>query len=146
MSKFGSFGRNLIFLPESYHFCQNLANPDSDETVQILAFILDSGYSSQNSVKVAGILLVNGEISSPVIFILFYINIYMFWIKIDFYRLIWLNKNIKNICDFSYAPNTEKYFQWKIFFRKMTSLKSFYIETNGAFVTSSRQFKLTLFF
>jgi hypothetical protein len=37
-----------------------------------------------------------------------------------------LNKNIKNICDFPDAPNTEKCFRRKIFFRKMTSLKSFY--------------------
>jgi len=41
-------------------------------------FISDSGYSSQNPVKVAGILLVSDGISSPLIFILFYINIYMF--------------------------------------------------------------------
>jgi hypothetical protein len=54
----------------------------------------------------------------------------MFWIKINIYRLIWLNENMKNICDFLYASNTEKYFQRKIFSRKMTSLKPFYIETN----------------
>jgi hypothetical protein len=34
-------------------------------------------------------------ISSILIFILFYINISMLWIKIDFYKLIWLNENIK---------------------------------------------------
>jgi len=39
--------------------------------------------------KVAEILSVNDGISSSVIFILFFINIYMFWIKNDFYRLIW---------------------------------------------------------
>jgi hypothetical protein len=37
-----------------------------------------------------------------------------------------LNKNIKNICDFPYAPNTEKCFRRKIFSRKMSSLKPFY--------------------
>jgi hypothetical protein len=78
---------------------------------------------------VAGILSISDRISYSVIFILFYINIYMFGIKIDFYRLIWLNKNIKKICDFPYAPNTEKCFQRKIFFRKMTSLKHFTTET-----------------
>jgi hypothetical protein len=39
---------------------------------------------------------------------------------------------MKNICDFLYAPNTEKCFRRKIFFKKMTSLKPFYVETNGA--------------
>lgn len=71
-------------LPESGHFRRNPANPDSDETIRIPAFISDSGYSYQNPVKVAKILLVSDRISSSVIFILFYINI----IKIDFYRLI----------------------------------------------------------
>jgi hypothetical protein len=59
-------------------FGRNPANPDSDETIRIPAFISDSGYSSRNLVKVAEILLVSDRISSPVIFILFYINIYMF--------------------------------------------------------------------
>jgi hypothetical protein len=45
-----------------------------------------------------------------------------------------LNENMKNICDFLYAPNTEKCFQGKIFFKKMTSLKPFYVETNGALI------------
>jgi hypothetical protein len=72
MSDSRSFGRN----PAT--FAGNPANQDSDETVQILAFISDSGYSSWNPIKVAGILSVSDEISSPVIFILFYINIYMF--------------------------------------------------------------------
>jgi hypothetical protein len=119
-------------LPESGHFHRNPANLDSDKIFRILAFISDSGYSSRNPVKVAWILSVSNGISSPVIFILFYINIYMFRIKIGFYRLIWLNKNIKKLCDFPYMPNTEKCFRWKIFFRKMTSLKPFYVETNGA--------------
>jgi len=87
---------------------------------------------SLNPATVAGILSVSDEILSPVIYILFYINISMLWIKIDFYKLIWLNENIKNICDFSYAPNTGKCFQRKIFSWKMTSQKPFYIETNGA--------------
>jgi hypothetical protein len=84
----------------------------------------------------AEILSVSDKISSPVIFILFYINIYMFWIKIDFYRLIWLNKNIINIYDFPYAPNIETCFRQKIFFIKMTSLKPFYVETNGALISA----------
>jgi hypothetical protein len=54
------------------------ANPYSNKTIQIPAFILDYSYSSHNPVKVTGILSVSDEISSPVIFILFYINIYMF--------------------------------------------------------------------
>jgi len=36
---------------------------------------------------------------------------------------------MKNICDFLYAPNTEKCFRRKIFSRKITSLKLFYNET-----------------
>jgi hypothetical protein len=66
----------------------------------------------------------------------------MFWIKIDFYRLIWLNKNIKNICDFPYVPNTEKWFRPKIFFKKMTFLKSFY---DGNHFTSKQTEHKTLF-
>jgi hypothetical protein len=58
------------------HFRRNPTNIDSKETVRIPAFNLDSGYSSR--IKVAGILLVSDGISSPVIFILIYINIYMF--------------------------------------------------------------------
>jgi exopolysaccharide biosynthesis protein len=46
--------------------------------LRIPAFILDSGNSSQNPVNVAEILSISDEISSSVIFILFYINIYMF--------------------------------------------------------------------
>jgi hypothetical protein len=52
-----------------------LANPDPDEIVWIPAFIPESGNSSQNLVKVAGILSVSDGISLPGIFILFYINI-----------------------------------------------------------------------
>jgi hypothetical protein len=59
--------------PDSGHLLQNPANPDSNETVRIPA----SGNNSQNPVKVAEILPVNDGISSPMIFILFYINIYM---------------------------------------------------------------------
>jgi len=70
---------------------------------------LDFGNSSRNPVKVTGILLVNDKILSLMIFILFYINIYMLWIKIDFCKLIWLNENIKNIFDFPYVPITEKF-------------------------------------
>lgn len=33
---------------------------------------------------------------------------FMLWIKFNFLKLIWFNKNIKNICNFSYALNTEK--------------------------------------
>jgi hypothetical protein len=101
-------------LPTSSHYCQIPATfsgfwrPDSDETVWISAIV-------------AGILPVSDLISSPMIFILFYINIYMMWIKINFYKLIWLNENIKNICDFPYAPNTEKCFR-----RKIAFLKPFY--------------------
>jgi hypothetical protein len=36
------------FWPESGHFHRNPANPDSDETVRIPAFILNYGYSSRN--------------------------------------------------------------------------------------------------
>jgi hypothetical protein len=42
MSEFGSFGRNPVI------FGRNPANLDSDETIRIPAFILDSGYSSRN--------------------------------------------------------------------------------------------------
>jgi hypothetical protein len=45
----------------------------------------NSGNSSQIPVKVARILPVSNRILSSVIFILFYINIYMLWIQIDFY-------------------------------------------------------------
>jgi len=106
--------------------CRNLAIPDSDETIRIPAFISNSGYISRNQVKMVKILSVNDWISYSMIFILFYINIYMFWIKINFYRLIWLNENMKNICDFLYAPNTKKCFRRKIFSKNMTSLKPFY--------------------
>jgi hypothetical protein len=77
-----SFGRILASrlesgrsVPDSGHFFRNPATPDSDETVRIRAFISDFGYSSRNPVKVAEILSISYEISSPVIFILFYINI-----------------------------------------------------------------------
>jgi hypothetical protein len=113
-------------VPDSDSFGRNLANSDSYEIVRIPAFILDSGYSSQNPVKVTKILSVSDGISSSMIFILFYINFYMFWMKINFYRLIWLNNNIKNIYDFPYTPNTKKCFRRKIFFKKMTFLKPFY--------------------
>jgi hypothetical protein len=103
---FGTNARFQSLLPKS-------GQSDSDENC------LDSGYSGQNPVKAAGILPVSDEILSPVIFILFYINIYMFCIKINFYKLIWLNENIKNICDFSYASNIEKYFRRKTFSWKM---------------------------
>jgi hypothetical protein len=63
--------------PDFSHFCQNSANPDSDKTVRIPAFIPDSGNSSRNQVKMVGILPVSDGISSPVIFILFCINIYL---------------------------------------------------------------------
>jgi hypothetical protein len=111
-------------------FYHNPAIPDSDETVRILAFISNSGYISRNQVKMVRIFSVNDRISLSMIFILFYINIYMFWIKINFYRLIWLNENMKNICDFLYVPNTEKCFRRKIFSKKMTSLKPFYDENH----------------
>jgi hypothetical protein len=44
------------FVSDSGSFGLNPANLDSDETVQIPAFILDSGYSNHNLVKVARIL------------------------------------------------------------------------------------------
>jgi hypothetical protein len=72
------FAEIRSFLSESGHFRRNLANPDFDETVRIPAFISNSGYSSWNPVKVAEILSVSDGISSPMIFILFYINTYMF--------------------------------------------------------------------
>jgi hypothetical protein len=50
-------------------FGRNPANLDSDEIVRIPAFILDSGYYSQNSIKVGGILSISDRISSSVIFI-----------------------------------------------------------------------------
>jgi hypothetical protein len=65
-------------LPESGHIRRNPTNPDSDETIRIPAFISDSGYSSQNPIKVAGIPSFSDGILSLVIFILNYINIYMF--------------------------------------------------------------------
>jgi hypothetical protein len=66
---FGSFGRNPVTFAGIRPLCRNLANLDSDETVWILAFISDSGYSSRNPIKVAEILFVSDRISSPVIFI-----------------------------------------------------------------------------
>jgi hypothetical protein len=51
---------------------------DSDETVRIPAFISNSGYISRNQVKMVKILSASDRISSSMIFILFYINIYMF--------------------------------------------------------------------
>jgi hypothetical protein len=65
------------FWPDSSHFCLNPANLDSNKTVRVLAFISDFGNSSWNQMKVAEILPSNDRISSSVIFILFYINIYM---------------------------------------------------------------------
>jgi len=43
-----------------------------------------------------------GEWQNLIIGFLYYFTLifFMLWIKIDFYKLIWLNKNIKNICDF----------------------------------------------
>jgi hypothetical protein len=62
----------------------------------------------------------------------------MLWIKIDFYKLIWLNENIKNICDFSYVHTKHrKMFLVKNIFLKNSFLenilqrKPFYIQTNG---------------
>jgi hypothetical protein len=53
------------------------AIPDSDEIVRIPAFISNSGYINRNQVKIVRILLVSDRISSSIIFILFYINIFM---------------------------------------------------------------------
>jgi len=64
-------------LARSGHFRLNPAIPDSDETVRILAFISNSGYISRNQVKMVRILSVSDRISSSMIFILFYINIFM---------------------------------------------------------------------
>jgi len=90
-ARFQQFSEIRYLLSESGHIRWNSAtfteirplflefgHPDSNESVRISAFISDSGYSSQNPKKVVGILSVSDEISSPVIFILFYINIYMF--------------------------------------------------------------------
>jgi hypothetical protein len=51
-AKSGQNGRIPVVLAEFWPVGRNPANPDSDKIVQILAFISDSGYSSQNSVKV----------------------------------------------------------------------------------------------
>jgi len=69
----------------------------------------------------AEILSVSDGISSLVIFILFYINIYMFWIKIDFYRLIWLTKNIKKIVIFHTRQTPKNVFDEKYFKKKWLS-------------------------
>jgi hypothetical protein len=65
--------------PESGHLRRNSVSPNfGDQTGRILAFISNSGYISRNPVKVARILMVSDGISSSMIFILFYINIYIF--------------------------------------------------------------------
>jgi hypothetical protein len=127
--------------PESGHFRRNPAIPYSDETVRIPAFISNSGYISRNQVKIVRILSVSNRISSSMIFILFYINIFMLWIKIDFYKLIWLNKNIKKYLWFSVRAkhqkmlSTENGFLKNDFPETILRRKPFYVETNGALVT-----------
>jgi hypothetical protein len=83
---------------------------------------------------------VSDRISSPVIFILFYINISMLWIKIDFYKLIWLNGNIKNICDFSYAPNIGKCFFEKWFFWNNFTMETILRQNKQSINTIIHQF------
>jgi hypothetical protein len=68
---------DLAGWPGSGHFRRNPAIPDSDETVRIPAFISNSGYISRNQVKIVRILSISDRISSSMIFILFYINIFM---------------------------------------------------------------------
>jgi len=132
--------RNPTDRPVSGHFRQNPAIPDSDETVRIPTFISNSGYISRNQVKIVRILSVSNRISSSMIFILFYINIFMLWIKIDFYKLIWLNKNIKKYFQFSVRAkhqkmlSTENGFLKNDFPKTILRRKSFYVETNGAFI------------
>jgi hypothetical protein len=64
-------------LSGSGHFRRNPVIPDFDETVRISAFISNSGYISRNQVKIVRIFSVSDRISSSMIFILFYINIFM---------------------------------------------------------------------
>jgi hypothetical protein len=62
----------------------------------------------------------------------------MLWIKIDFYKLIWLNKNIKKYLRFSVRAkhrkilSTENGFLKNDFPETILRWKPFYIETNGA--------------
>jgi hypothetical protein len=70
-------GRNPA-IPDSDETVRNQAILDSDETVRIPAFISNSDYISRNQVKMIKILSFSDRISSSMIFILFYINIYMF--------------------------------------------------------------------
>jgi len=85
----------------------------------------DSGHLRWNSTTVAGILSVSDRISSPVIFILFYINISMLWIKFDFYKLIWLNKYVKKYLWFFIRAKHQKILSTKIILQR----KLFYSET-----------------
>jgi len=125
-----------------YYFRRNPAIPDSDETVRIPAFISNSGYISQNQVKIVKILSLSDRISSSMIFILFYIYIFMLWIKIDFYKLICLNKNIKKYLRFSVRAkhrkmlSTENDFLKNDFPKTILWWKPFYVETNGALTFS----------
>jgi hypothetical protein len=65
-TRFQQFWQSGRSVPGSNSFGRNPTKPNSDETVQIPAFISDSNYSSQNPVKIAGILSVSDKISSPV--------------------------------------------------------------------------------
>jgi hypothetical protein len=62
----------------------------------------------------------------------------MLWIKIDFYKLIWLNENIKKYLWFFVHAKHRKMFSAKNIFLKNDFLeiilrrKPFYVETNGA--------------
>jgi hypothetical protein len=103
---------------------------------------LDSNLYHRNPATMVGILPISDRISSLVIFMLFCINIFMLWIKIDFYNLIWLNESIKNIYDFSYASNTEKCFRRKVFSWKMIFLKIFYNEKH--FTSKQTKYKWNL--
>jgi hypothetical protein len=51
---------------------------------------------------------------------------FMLWMRIDFYRLVWLNEEKKkNICYIHMIENAEKYFKQKTYSWKIISLKSF---------------------
>jgi hypothetical protein len=70
----------------------------------------------------------------------------MLWIKIDFYKLIWLNKNIKKYLRFFVRAkhrkmvSTENGFLKNNFPETILRRKSFYVETNGALMEVGKCF------
>jgi hypothetical protein len=108
---FLSFGKWFLFSKLVNHFsrlsfsflnCQNTARlPPSRHRATVRPSPGNTGPPTS---------LRHTTIETQIIRLFFYINIFMLWIKIDFYRLIWFNENIKNICDFPYTPNVKKYF------------------------------------